>query len=90
MFTIKRTLAFVLICNSLLLASGDAKNNVEQKQRLEKNLKAQIQEEKKFAKEQTFYQTENYNFKGSEVNQDSIDSVPDIKVDPFDMTNVYD
>jgi len=90
MFSVKRTLAFVLIFNSLLLASGDTKEEIEKKQRHERNLRAQIQEEKKFAEEQTFYQTENYNFKGSEVNQDSLDSIPDIEVDPFDMTNVYD
>ena len=90
MFSVKRTLAFVLIFNSLLLASGDTKEEIEKRQRHERNLRAQIQEEEKFAKEQTFYQAENYNFKGSEVNQDSLDSIPDIEVDPFDMTNVYD
>jgi len=50
-----------------------------------------MEKEKKYAKEQVFYQTHNYDFKGAEVNQDSIESIPNIEVqDDFDMDSVYD
>lgn len=89
MLNIKKILAFMLVFNSMLLVANDAQSEAAKK-RHEANVKAQMEEEQKFAREQTFYQGENYNLKGSEVNQDSVDSVPDIEVDPFNMDSVYD
>ena len=87
----KVILTFVIILNSLLFASGDAKSEKERKARIEKQIKKEMENEKKYAKEQTFYSQDNYDFKGAEVNEESLDSVP--KLEPqydFDMDSVYD
>ena len=84
-------LTFMIIFNSLLMASESAKSDKERKARAEKQIKKEMENEKKYAKEQTFYSEENYDFKGAEVNKDSLDSVP--KLEPqydFDMDSVYD
>lgn len=86
----KKILTFVIIFNSLLLASNDANSESERKKRIEKQVQIEMEKEKKYSKEQTFYSTENYDFKGSEVNPDSLDSVPEIEVDDFNIDSVYD
>ncbi len=73
------------------MASDSAKIDKDKKARAEKQLKKEMENEKKYAKEQTFYSEENYDFKGAEVNKDSLDTVP--KLEPqydFDMDSVYD
>ena len=87
----KYILTFIIIFNSLVMASSSAKSEKEKKIRIEKQIKKEMETEKKYAKEQTFYSEENYDFKGAEVNKDSLDSVP--KLEPqydFDMDSVYD
>ena len=87
----KLFLTLVIIFNSLLIASSDAKSDKERKKRVEKQIKKEMENEKKYAKEQTFYSQDNYDFKGAEVNKESLDSVP--KLEPqydFDMDSVYD
>jgi hypothetical protein len=55
-----------------------------------KQIKEQMEKEKKYAKEQTFYQGDDYDLKGAEVNKKSLDSIPLIEPDyDFDMTDVY-
>ena len=81
----------MIILNSLLMATESAKSDKERKARAEKQLKKEMENEKKYAKEQTFYSEENYDFKGAEVNQDSLDSIPDLEPQyDFDMESVYD
>ena len=59
--------------------------------KIEEQLKKQIEREKKFAKEQTFYQGKEYDLSYAEVNPDSLDSVPLLEPDyDFDMDDVYD
>ena len=82
------TLLFLL--NTVLFASNSSQIEKEKKQRIEKQILSEIEKEKKYSREQIFYNKDNYDFKGSEVNPDSIDSVPDIEVDDFDMDSVYD
>ena len=84
----KKILIFMVILSTLLIASNNQKS--EKEKRLEKQLILNMAEEKKFAQEQTFYRQDNYNFQGAEVNRDSLDSVPDIEVDDFNMDSVYD
>jgi len=84
-------LTFMIIFNSLLMASDSAKIDKDKKARAEKQLKKEMENEKKYAKEQTFYSEENYDFKGAEVNKDSLDTVPKLEPqDDFDMDSVYD
>ncbi len=84
-------LTFMIIFNSLLMAADSAKSDKERKARAEKQLKKEMENEKKYAKEQTFYNQDNYDFKGAEVNKDSLDSVPELEPQyEFDMDSVYD
>ena len=74
-----------------LSAQSLSKDEIAKKERAAKQLKIEMEKEKKYSKEQQFYQSKNYDFKGAEVNQDSVDSVPDIELqDDFDMDTVYD
>ncbi len=86
----KKILTFVLIFNALLLASNDKSSEDERKKRIEKQIQIEMEKEKKYSKEQTFYNAQNYDLKGAEVNQDSLDSVPTIEVDDFNIDSVYD
>ena len=84
----KKILTTIFILSSLLFA-GDSTDN-EKKIRLEKQIKIELENEKKYAKEQTFYTQENYDFKGAEVNADSLKDVNELEVDDLDMDSVYD
>ncbi len=83
-------LAFLVMFSVTLLASAEKKAVDEQKIRSQKQVEAQMKKEEKYAREQTFYQGKHYDFKSAEVDKDSIDSVPEIPVDDFDMDSVYD
>ncbi|MEN8303616.1 MAG: hypothetical protein ABFQ64_06075 [Campylobacterota bacterium] len=84
-------LTFMILFSSLLIAADSSKKEKERKSRIEKQIKKEMENEKKYAKEQTFYSAENYDFKGAEVNKDSLDSVPDLEPQyDFDMDSVYD
>jgi len=54
----------------------DANNSI-----INQELQKAMEMEKKFAKEQTFYNADNYDFKGSEVNKDSLKNIPIIEID---------
>ena len=80
----KLILILTLIITALFASSSSDK-------RLKKNIAKQLKKEKKFAREQTFYNAKNYDFKGAEVNKDSLKFVPNLEPqDDFDMDNVYD
>jgi len=86
-----KILIFVLMVNSLLMASNDQSNHDERKSRVEKQIEIEMEKEKKYSIEQTFYTEENYDFKGAEVNPDSLLSIPTLEPqDDFDMDSVYD
>jgi len=57
----------------------------------EKQLEKQIKKEAKFAREQRFYQGDEYDLSSHEVDPNSLDSIPLIEPDyDFDMDDVYD
>jgi hypothetical protein len=73
---IKRvSFAAILLCTGVVFASENNSTIIDQE------LQRAIEQEKKFAKEQTFYNAETYDFKGSEVNRASLDKVPLIEMD---------
>lgn len=79
----------ILILNTLSFAI-DNKNSDDK--RIEKNIKEQLEREKKYSKEQTFYKGKYYDLKGSEVDENSVKSLPE-QVDTnadFDMDSTYD
>ncbi len=85
----KKVLALILMTPLLLLAADkktDAEKNITDEQ-----VKKQMELEKKYAKEQKFYQGDEYDLKRHEVNPESLSDVPVIKPEyDFDMTHVYD
>jgi len=84
-----KVLTFLVLSSHLMLAS-DINSTISKEDRVKRHVESAMAEEKKFAKEQKFYQGENYNFKGAEVNPDSLSSVPVLEVDDLDMDSVYD
>lgn len=76
----------MLICSILLATDGNTQNE----QRIKKQLEIEMEKEKRYSIEQTFYQKDNYDFKGSEVNEDSLENVPELELDDLDMDSVYD
>jgi len=56
-----------------------------------KHLEEQIAKEKKFAKEQVFYQGEDYDLSSHEIDKNSLDSIKAIEPEyDFSMDHVYD
>jgi len=86
----KKSLLFVFIFSTLLLATNDKVNDSEREKIIAKQIEIEIENEKKHAKEQTFYKGKDYNLKGSEVNKESLDSIEAIEPLEFDMDSVYD
>ena len=86
----KNILIFVVLLNSLVFAAGNNATDKQREKRAQAQLKIEMEKEKKYSREQTFYNANNYDFKGAEVNPDSLDSVPEIEVDDFDIDSVYD
>ena len=59
--------------------------------RTQEAIKKALENEKKFAEEQKFYQGSEYDLKSKEVNQDSLDSIHIlVPENDFDMDDVYD
>jgi cell division protein FtsX len=57
---------------------------------IEQKIKEQMEREKKYAKEQKFYQGDAYDLKAHEVDPNSLPDVPVIEPeDDFDITDVY-
>jgi hypothetical protein len=81
----------LLISTSFLLlissanANENIRNNIAQEQ-----MRINMEKEKTYAIEQTFYQGENYDLSDSEVNQESLRFIPEQELDDLDMDDVYD
>ncbi len=86
----KKILVLAFISSTLLFSASSDTNDSEKQKRIEKQLKIEMEKEQKYAREQTFYNQYNYNFKRSEVNEDTLKYVPELEVDDLDMDNVYD
>jgi sortase (surface protein transpeptidase) len=81
---IKIILAIAML-TSILSASNSKKDKI-----LQKSVEEQMKKEQKYAKEQTFYNEDNYDFKGAEVNPESVKMLKPLEVNDLDMDDVYD
>jgi len=83
---------FILVIMVMLVSGSFASdiNATKAKQLLEKQVQEQIEKEKKYSVEQTFYQGSAYDLKAAEVNPESLHSLPEIEDDDFNMDSVYD
>ncbi|MEA3417906.1 MAG: hypothetical protein U9Q90_00805 [Campylobacterota bacterium] len=62
-------------------------NNSAKASKIEKQVQEQIEREKKYAKEKTFYQGEEYDIKSHEVDPGSLSKIPTMEPDyDFDMS----
>ncbi len=86
----KKIFILLFIVNTLLLASNNKVDDSERKKRIAKQIEIEMENEKKHAREQTFYKGKEYNLKGSEVNKESLESIKEIEPLEFDMDSVYD
>lgn len=78
----------MMIVNTLLLAAG---SETKRENRVKQQIKIEMQKEKQHAADGVFHGTDTYDFKGAEVNKDSLESVPELEPQyDFDMNNVYD
>jgi len=75
----KRVLLIAVLFGLTLYASENDNNDT--KSLADKQIQEAMELEKKYAKEQTFYNADTYDFKGSEVNKDSLKNVPIIEID---------
>lgn len=61
----------IFLCTLISFASAKDSKFSQKEIRKQEALQQAIEQEKKFAKEQKFYKYEDYDFKSSEVNEDS-------------------
>ncbi len=81
----------LLICISLLISVLFASEiDLEKEKRTKEAIEKAIEKEKLYAKEKTFYDSKSYDFKDSEVNEDSLPTLREQEVDDLDMDDVYD
>ena len=82
----------ISICVILIVSFAQDNNKTinDKNVRLKKQMQKNVEAEKKFAKEQKFYQGSEYNLKAHEVNPESLKDIKVMPVDDLDMDNVYD
>jgi len=76
--------------NSIKTNRNTENNDSAKAKRIEKQVQEQMEREKKYAKEQSFAQGDDYDLKAVEVNEKSLDSIPLIEPDyDFEIDDVY-
>ena len=77
--------------NNSIKAKKNTENNATTKaKRAEKQIQEQMKREEKYAKEKTFYQGRDYDLSSSEVDKNSLSSIPVIEPDyNFSMDDAY-
>ena len=75
---------------SIKQTKSDSNKTTSSSDITKKQVKEQMKREEKYAKEQMFYQGDDYDLSQHNVNKDSLDSVPVIEPEyDFDITDVY-
>jgi len=88
--TTVKTKANVENNNSIKTNRNTENNDSVKAKRIEKQVQEQMEREKKYAKEQSFAQGDDYDLKAVEVNEKSLDSIPLIEPDyDFEIDDVY-
>lgn len=83
----KKILVCVILLSSFLFASDV---DLEKEKRTKAAIEKAIEKEKLYAREKVFYDYESYDFKDSEVNEESLKTLKAKEVDDLDMDDVYD
>ena len=78
--------AILMLSTSLCAEENKTTNHADTNHSIiNQELQKAMEQEKKFAKEQTFYNAETYDFKGSEINKDSVKKLEVIEMDDPDL-----
>ena len=88
----KRLILFFPLLITLLLNAGESNSSsrTDDQNLTKKNLQEQLEREKRYAKEQKFYQGKDYNLSEHKVDPKLVEKVPVIEPDyDFDITDVY-
>lgn len=87
----KKIVLILMVFSSFMFASSNETTLSDKEARTKEAIKKALEDEEKFARERRFYDSNSYDFKGSEVNEDSLKDLKKIKpMYDFDMNNVYD
>ncbi len=83
-----------LLCLSLIADSNTTndhnRSDHNRSKSLEKNLKKQMELEKKYKEEQKFYMGKDYDLKSKEIDPDSLKDIKPIEPEyDFDITNIF-
>jgi hypothetical protein len=83
----KKILIFSIIGGIMLLADSNDTNHSQEKSKINSEIEKQMEKEKKYAKEKTFYQGKEYDLKSYEIDPDSLSKIPSLEPDDdFDMS----
>jgi len=83
----KKILIIMTIGGSILFADSNDTNRSQKKNKINAEIEKQMEKEKKYAKERTFYQGKDYDLKSYEIDPDSLPDVPSLEPDDdFDMS----
>lgn len=90
-----KILIAICIIGLAFLQANDGIQNIKQKAKKqltikEKQVAKAMEDEKKYAQEQKFYNADEYDFSGAEVNPDSVKKLKELKVQELDMDDIYD
>ena len=88
----KPYIMFVILSLISVVLYSSEHNSTKDGNLTKEAIKKAMEKEKKYAKEQRFYKADEYDFKGAQVDPDSLDKIPVLEPDyDFDMdTGVYD
>jgi len=72
---------------SNLLADSNDTNHTQEKNKMTAEIEKQMEKEKKYAKEKTFYQGKEYDLESYKIDPDALPDVPSLEPDDdFDMS----
>ncbi|RRS30991.1 MAG: hypothetical protein P794_05080 [Epsilonproteobacteria bacterium (ex Lamellibrachia satsuma)] len=83
-----KSLLLAIIVLSTLSASEKPDSNITPKTRIQKAVQKAMEKEKKYAKEQKFYNADEYDFKSVEVDPDTLKDIEPVEPD-YDYTNAW-
>jgi len=84
----RKSLLLVIIVLSTLSASEKQDSNATQKERIHKAVQQAMEKEKKYAKEQKFYNADEYDFKSVEVDPNALKDIQTVEPD-YNYTDAW-
>ncbi len=88
----KPFIIFVILSFTTVLLYSSENNRTKDENQTKEAIKKAMEKEKEYAKEQRFYNADEYDFQGAQVDPKTLEKIPVLEPDyDFDMsTGVYD